>query len=73
MLSLPYSWLERLRRLVDAHGGRILQEEFAEDIMLVARFPAERLPGFEDAVRHSSNDRLKSVVVSQEEELVPVV
>jgi hypothetical protein len=36
------------------------------------RFPAERYPAFETALRQASNDTLRAVVVSEEEELVAI-
>jgi len=72
MVGLPYRWVERLRRLVAAHDGRILEEDFAGEVTLTARFPAERLPAFEDALSQASNGTQQALVISQEEELIPL-
>jgi uncharacterized YigZ family protein len=72
LIGLPYNWLERLRRLVVAHGGRVLDEDFAVDITLTARFPAERLPDFQAALRQASNATLEALLISTEEELTPI-
>ena len=72
MVSLPYRWLERLRRLVEAHGGRVLEEEFAGDITLSASFPLDRYDGFSASLKQGSNDTLQALVVSTQEELVPI-
>jgi uncharacterized YigZ family protein len=73
MVGLPYRWVERLRRLAAAHGGRILDEDFAGEVTLTMRFPAERYPFFENALRQASNDTLQALVMSEEEELIPLM
>lgn len=70
LVELPYRWVERLRRLAAAHGGRILEEEFAGEVTATLRFPLERFPEFEQALNQASNATLQALVVSQEEELV---
>jgi len=72
LVELPYRWIERLRRLVAAHKGRILEEEFAGEVTVTARVPAERYPAFESELRQASNDTLQPLVVSEEEELIPI-
>jgi len=72
MVALPYRWLERLRRLVEAHSGRVLEEEFAEEITLIARFPVEHYEAFSAAVQQGSNNTLQTIVVDTQEELVPI-
>jgi len=72
LVELPYRWLERMRRLVDVHMGRVLAEEFAGEVTVTARFPVERYPGFEGALRQASNDTIHPLVVSEEEELIPL-
>ena len=72
LVELPYRWIERLRRLVTAHKGRILEEEFAGEVTVTARVPAERYPAFESELRQASNDTLQPLVVSEEEELIPI-
>jgi uncharacterized YigZ family protein len=72
MLDLPYRWVERLRRLTAAHGGRILDEDFAEATTTTLRFPVERYIAFETALREASNGTLQIVPISTEEELIPI-
>jgi uncharacterized YigZ family protein len=38
----PYALFERLRLLVTAHGGKILDEEFAAEVTVTAQLPVER-------------------------------
>jgi uncharacterized YigZ family protein len=72
MVVLSYRWVERLRRLAAAHGGRILDEEFAGDVTVSLRFPRERYSAFETTLRQASNDTLQPIIVSEEEELAPL-
>jgi uncharacterized YigZ family protein len=72
MVGLSYRWLERLRRLVATHAGRLLDENFASDVTVSMRFPVESYPAFEAALRQASNDTFQPLVVSEEEELTPV-
>jgi uncharacterized YigZ family protein len=72
MVGISYRWVERLRRLAAAQGGRILEEDFAADVTVSMRFPADRYPSFEAALRQASNDTLQPLVVSEEEELIPL-
>jgi hypothetical protein len=57
---------------VEAHGGRVLEEEFAGDITLSASFPLDRYDGFSASLKQGSNDTLQALVVSTQEELVPI-
>lgn len=72
LVELPYRWVERLRRLVAAHAGRILEEDFQAEVTMTLRFPSDRYPEFEHALRQASNDTLLPITVSIEEELIPI-
>jgi len=72
MVSLPYRWVERLQRLATTYGGRIVEEDFGADVTVTAVFPSERLADFESALRQGSNDTLQAIVVSTQEELLPI-
>ncbi len=52
-----------MRLAVDAHLGLILEEEFAADVTVTARFPVERVPGFQDALREMSNGTIEAEIV----------
>jgi uncharacterized YigZ family protein len=73
MVSTPYSLLERVRHLVEAHGGVLVEEAFAGEITQVVRFPEAGFPRFQAALGELSLGRLAAVVVeSGEWSLVPV-
>lgn len=63
MLVLPYAFFERVRQLVAAHGGRILDEDFAGDITLTLEFTTEHFPDFQAALRELSSGTLQAEIV----------
>ena len=64
LVVADYTFFERVRLAVDAHRGEILDEEFAADVTVTARFPIERLPGFQDALQELSNGTVEAVIVA---------
>lgn len=67
MAEVPYTLLERARQLVEAHGGVMLEESFAAEITLTARFRTERFPAFADALRELSHGAIDALVVDTDE------
>ncbi len=67
LVEVPYPLLERLRLLVEAHGGLMLAETFAADITLTVRFRAERFEAFAEALRELSRGNIEAVVVARDE------
>lgn len=63
----PYPDFERVRRLVDAHHGQILNEDFAAEVTVTARFAAEHLPPFQDALQEMSKGTLGAKIVQTDE------
>lgn len=45
-LEMPYALFNIVKRLIAAHHGEILEEEFAAQVMIIARFAAQDLPAF---------------------------
>ena len=72
MLGFPYNLVERIRRLVAAQHGEILDEGFAAEVTLTARFPVEHLPAFQEALLEMSNGVLKAEIIETKEVLVAV-
>lgn len=66
MIEAPYPLLERLRLLVEAHGGVVQGEEFAATITLTARFRAERFAPFADAVRELSHGSVEALAITHD-------
>lgn len=67
MTEVSYPLLERARQLVDSHHGVILEETFAAEITLTARFRVEHLPDFAAALRELSHGAIEAVVVETNE------
>jgi uncharacterized YigZ family protein len=72
LLSAPYNWFERLRLLIVAHHGELLEQNFAADVTLTARFPAQDFPAFQEALGQASHGSLSAEVISTETAIVPL-
>jgi uncharacterized YigZ family protein len=72
-ISVPYSTFERVRLLIKARHGQILQEDFAAEVRMTARFAVEQLPTFQAALQDMSNGRLSaSVVETDKATIMPI-
>jgi uncharacterized YigZ family protein len=72
MLAASYSWFERLRLLIAAHNGELLEQDFAADVTLTARFPVEHFPAFQEALGQASHGSLTAEVIGTETAIVPI-
>ena len=72
MLGFGYTYVERVRRLVTAHHGQILDEEFAAEVTLTARFPVEHLPPFQQALSELTEGRVQAEVLETTTMLIPL-
>jgi uncharacterized YigZ family protein len=63
MLGFGYSYVERMRRLVAAHHGQILDEGFAAEVTVTARFPVEHLPAFQHGLSELTEGRVQAEVL----------
>jgi putative IMPACT (imprinted ancient) family translation regulator len=50
----------------------ILEEDFAADVTLTARFAVEDFPAFQQALRQASNARLEAEIVETGETILPI-
>jgi uncharacterized YigZ family protein len=69
-LKIPYSFLERVRLLVEREEGEVLSESFAAEVTMMLRFPVTRFASFQDGLRELSAGRLKAEVVETGEVLL---
>ena len=67
MAEVAYPLLERARLLIEAHGGLTLEEAFAAEITLIARFRREAYPAFADALRELSHGATEAIIVETDE------
>jgi uncharacterized YigZ family protein len=70
MLGLPYSLFEQVRLLIQAHHGELLDQDFAAEVTLTARFPVERMEGFQAALSELSSGSLQALILETSERLV---
>ena len=70
MLAIPYNYLERIRLLVEAWNGRILDEDFAADITVTAQFTVEKFPHFQTALGEMSHGSLEAEIIETNEETI---
>jgi uncharacterized YigZ family protein len=73
MLAFPYNYLERVRLLVAAQAGTVLDEEFATDVTLTARLTVEKLLTFQVALSDLTKGKVQAVVIESKEVLMPLI
>ncbi len=74
MLAVPYALFERVRLLIAAQHGELLDEDFAADVTLTARFAVEYVAGFQAAVQELSAGTLAAeIVASDDATIMPIV
>ena len=70
MMAMPYNMYERVKLLVEAQQGRILDEEFMADVTITAQFVTDQLPIFQDALRELSHGQLEAEIVETDLETI---
>lgn len=70
MLVTPYNLFERVRLLIQSYGGETLDETFAADVTVTARFAVERVAAFRNALLELSAGRIEVEVVERNEETI---
>ncbi|MDX1612752.1 MAG: YigZ family protein [Candidatus Promineifilaceae bacterium] len=70
MVAVPYSLFEQTRLLIGQHYGQILDESFAADVTVTARFRVEQEPTFQEALRELTHGALEAVVIAADEETI---
>jgi putative IMPACT (imprinted ancient) family translation regulator len=72
MLAFPYTYLERVRLLVAAHAGEVLDEDFTADVTLTARLRVEKLPAFQAALSELTSGKVQAEVIETQQILLPL-
>ena len=73
MMAVPYSWFERIRLWVAEVHGEILDEDFAGDVTVTARFATAHFPNFQGVITERSSGRLTAEIVdTNNETIMPV-
>ena len=63
MMVAPYSLFDRLRRAITVNQGRIVEQDFAADVTIVAKVAEERFPQLRSAVRQLSGGAIQVEIV----------
>ncbi len=72
MTAFPYTYLERVRLLVAAQSGAILDENFAVDVTMTARLRVEKLPAFQSSLSDLTRGKIQAEIVETKDVLMPV-
>jgi uncharacterized YigZ family protein len=72
VMVFAYTYLERVRMLVAAQGGSVLDEGFTADVTLTARLEMDRLSDFQAALSELTRGKVQAEVISTEEVLMPI-
>lgn len=72
MATVPYSWYERLRRLIEKFRGHVLGENFAVDVTVTARFAIEDYQAFQVSLNEASHGSIETEIVDTGEVIQPV-
>ncbi len=72
-INTPYPLFESVRRLVQAHGGQVLEETFTQQVTVLARLPQDRLDGLQIGLQELSRGQLEAQIIdSSESTIVPL-
>jgi len=63
MIVLPYSLFERVRLLVVAHDGMIIDEVFAGEVTMTVQFRVEQFATFQNALREATSGKLTQMEI----------
>jgi uncharacterized YigZ family protein len=73
LIAAPYSFFERLRLAIESYHGEILDEEFAADVTVTARFPVDQVAAFQATLQEMSRGTLEAeIVASDEATIMPI-
>ncbi len=67
VINTPYPLFELVRRLVEAHGGQILDETFTEQVAVRARLPQDRLTVLQSGLQELSRGQLEAEISESSE------
>jgi uncharacterized YigZ family protein len=70
MISLPYTLFERIRRLVHAHQGKILDEDFSIDVTLTCQIAIPDFQLFQDSLAEMTNGTIVAEIIETNPESI---
>jgi uncharacterized YigZ family protein len=71
LVAFPYTYLERIRRIIASCNGVILQEEFMAEVTLTARFKLEDTPIFQTQIVELTSGSVESEILETQAVLMP--
>ncbi len=71
-LELAYNLYERVHNLVEEHHGQVLEQDFAGQVALTARFTVETLPAFQADLRELSRGSLQAKIIESSDMIMPL-
>jgi uncharacterized YigZ family protein len=72
MVEYPYRLVERVRLLVSSLHGQVLDEDFAANVTLSARFPVGNYADFQSALLELTNGTVKAEIIETQDVLMRV-
>jgi len=67
-MTVEYSYYDRLKLLLEAHHAQIVSEDFAADVTVFARLPADEVPALSDALQNLTAGQSELIVLEQSSE-----
>lgn len=64
-LTVEYTYYERLKLILEAHQAEITHEDFAADVTVFARLPADRVPSLSDALQNLTAGQSELIVLEE--------
>lgn len=60
-IEVPYSYYEQVKRLINEHGGALMDETFTTDIMVIVEFARAAVPAFTTTLRDLTAGRVEPI------------
>ncbi|MBG7609300.1 MAG: YigZ family protein [Anaerolineae bacterium] len=64
-ICTPYPYFDKVRHLIDAHGGTIENEDFSIEITITCLFRMENFPAFQSALTELSRGSIGASIISK--------
>ena len=63
MLAFQYTYFERIRLLIQAHKGVVIDEDFGSEVTVAARFPVDYFDNFQKALGKLTRGQVKAEII----------
>jgi uncharacterized YigZ family protein len=72
ILAFPYTYLERIRLLMAANSGILLDESFAAGVTLTIRLAVDKFPAFQDGLSNLTRGTVQAQIIETKPVLMPI-